>query len=61
MQMKPYLLDQEVFSFIDGSNSCPSPHVLVTDGVSLQVSQLFLRWKQQDQPNALSGAHLSKL
>jgi hypothetical protein len=47
--MKPYLLGQGVFGFVDGSNSCPSPHILAADGVSLQVSQLFLRWKQQDQ------------
>jgi hypothetical protein len=49
MQMKPYLLGQEVFSFVDGSNSCPSPHIPAADGVSLQVSQHFLRWKQQNQ------------
>jgi len=49
MQMKPYLLGQGVFGFVDGSNSCLSPHILATDGVSLQVSQHFLRWKQQDQ------------
>jgi len=49
MQMKPYLLGQGVFGFVDGSNSCPSPHILVADGVSLQVSQHFLHWKQQDQ------------
>jgi hypothetical protein len=49
MQMKPYLLGQGVFGFVDGSNSCPSPHILDADGVSLQVSQHFLRWKQQDQ------------
>jgi hypothetical protein len=46
IQMKPYLLGQGVFGFVDGSNSCPSPHILAADGVSLQVSQLFLRWKQ---------------
>ena len=49
MQMKPYLLGQGVFGFVDGSNSCPSPHILAADGVSLQVSQSFLHWKQQDQ------------
>jgi len=49
MQMKPYLLGQGVFGFVDGSNSCPSPHILAADGVSLQVSQLFLHWKQHDQ------------
>jgi len=47
--MKSYLLGQGVFGFVDGSNSCPSPHVLATNGTSLQVNQFFLRWKQQDQ------------
>ena len=49
MQMKPYLLGQGVFGFVDGSNSCPSPHVLTVGGTSLQVNQFFLRWKQHDQ------------
>jgi hypothetical protein len=49
MQMLPYLLGQGVFGFVDGSNTCPSPHVLVGDGTSLQVNPLFLHWKQQDQ------------
>jgi hypothetical protein len=43
MQMKSYLLGQGVFGYVNGSNSCPSPHILAADGVSLQVSQLFLR------------------
>ena len=47
--MKSYLLGQGVFSFVDGSNSCPSPHVLVADDTSLQVNEFFLRWKQHDQ------------
>jgi hypothetical protein len=38
MQMKPYLLGQGLFGFVDGSNSCPSPHIPTADGVSLQVS-----------------------
>jgi len=49
MQMKSYLLGQGVFGFVDGLNSCPSSHVLVIDGTSLQVNQSFLCWKQQDQ------------
>jgi len=49
MQMKSYLLGQGVFSFVDGSNSCPSPHVLAADDTSLQVNEFFVRWKQQDQ------------
>jgi len=49
MQMLSYLLGQGVFGFVDGSNTCPSPHVLAGDGTSLQVNPIFLRWKQQDQ------------
>jgi hypothetical protein len=40
MQMLPYLLGQGVFGF-DGSNTCPSTHVLAHDGISLQVNPLF--------------------
>jgi len=49
MQMLPYLLGQGVFGFVDGSNTCPSTHVLAHDGISLQVNPLFQNWKQQDQ------------
>ena len=35
MQMKPYLLGQGVFGFVDGSNSCPSPHIPAADGATL--------------------------
>ena len=41
MQMKPYLIGQGVFSFVDGSNPCPSSHAPTTATV--------LAWKQQDQ------------
>jgi hypothetical protein len=46
MQMLPYLLGQGVFGFVDGSNTCPSTHVLAHDGISLQVNLLFQTWKQ---------------
>jgi hypothetical protein len=49
MQMLPYLLGQGVFGFVDGSNTCPSTHVLAHDGISLQVNPPFQTWKQQDQ------------
>jgi len=49
IQMLPYLLGQGVFGFVDGSNTCPSTHVLAHDGISLQVNPLFQTWKQQDQ------------
>jgi len=50
MQMKPYLLDQGVFHFVDGLVSCPPSHV--SDGSadsSSTISPSFLCWKQQDQ------------
>jgi hypothetical protein len=49
MQMLPYLLSQGVFGFVNGSNTCPSPHVLARYDTSLHVNPLFLRWKQHDQ------------
>ena len=52
MQMKPYLIGQGVFSFVDGSTMCPSPHsdVSVTSpAFSCGFSPTFLTWKQQDQ------------
>jgi hypothetical protein len=50
MQMKPYLLDQGVFHFVDGSVSCPPSHVFYCfDGSSSTINPSFLRWKQQDQ------------
>jgi hypothetical protein len=52
MQMKPYLIGQGVFSFVDGSMMCPSPHNDVSS-TSLAFSSgfppAFLTWKQQDQ------------
>jgi len=50
MQMKPYLLGQGVFHFVDGSVPCPSSHVVDgSDGSSSAINPSFLRWKQQDQ------------
>jgi len=50
MQMKPYLLGQGVFHFLDGSVSCPPSHVSDSSaGSSSTISPSFLRWKQQDQ------------
>jgi len=53
--MKPYLIGQSVFSFVDGFFSCPSPHVMSSDDSAASVifgsgiNQTFLLWKQQDQ------------
>lgn len=44
MQMKPYLIGQGVFLFVDGSTPCPSSHASATSSCSM-----VLAWKQQDQ------------
>jgi hypothetical protein len=50
MQIKPYLLGQGVFHFVDGLVSCPPSHVSnCCDGSSSTIKPSFLRWKQQDQ------------
>jgi hypothetical protein len=65
MQMKPYLIDQGIFSFFDGSFPCPSPQVLSSDASATSVifgfgiNQAFLTWKQQNQ--LILGALLSSL
>jgi len=48
--MKPYLLGQGVFHFVDGSVSCPPSHIFDSSaGSSSTISPSFLRWKKQDQ------------
>ena len=50
MQMKPYLLGQGVFHFVDGSLPCPLSHMIDASAGSFSaISPSFLRWKQQDQ------------
>jgi hypothetical protein len=50
MQMKPYLLGQGVFHFIDGSVPCPPSHIFDNSaGSSSIISPSFVCWKQQDQ------------
>jgi len=50
MQMKPYLLGQGVFHFVDGSVPYPPSHVFDSSvSSSLTISLSFLRWKQHDQ------------
>jgi hypothetical protein len=48
MQMKPYLIGQGVFSFVDGLTMCCSPHndVFATSpAFSFGFSLAFLTWK----------------
>jgi hypothetical protein len=55
MQMKPYLIGQGVFSFVDGSTPCPSSHDFSSTASAVSATfnsepcQAFLAWKQQDQ------------
>jgi hypothetical protein len=50
MQMKPYLLGQGVFHFIDGLVSCPPSHVFDSPASSSSAINLsFFHWNQQDQ------------
>jgi len=50
MQMKPYLLGQGVFHFVDGLVSCHPSHIFYSFiGFSSTINLSFLRWKQQDQ------------
>jgi hypothetical protein len=50
MQMKPYLIGQSVFHFVDCSVPCPSSHVSDgSDGSSSTINLSFLCWKQHDQ------------
>jgi hypothetical protein len=48
MQMKPYLLGQGVYSFVDGSLSCPPSHIISSSSVVHVPNPAFMSWKQQD-------------
>ena len=57
--MKPYLLGQGVYAFVDGSYCCPALYVPATDTTAVGINPLFLSWKQQDQ--LIMSALLSSL
>jgi hypothetical protein len=59
MQMKPFLLGQGVFPFVDGSLPCPPSHVISVDTSLPTVNASYLSWKQQD--HLLMSALLSSL
>jgi hypothetical protein len=48
MQMKPLLLGQGVYSFVDGTSLCPPSHPVYTATSSLSINHAYLSWKQQD-------------
>ena len=47
MQMKPFLLGQDVYPFIDGTSPCPPSHLASTATSSLSVNLVYFSWKQQ--------------
>ncbi|KAL3571040.1 hypothetical protein D5086_028289 [Populus alba] len=49
MQIKPYLLIQGVYAFLNGSYPCPALYVTATNTVAPDINPFFLLWKQQDQ------------
>jgi len=50
MQMKPYLIGQGVFHFVNGLVSCPPSYIFDNSvGSSFTISPSFLCWKQHDQ------------
>jgi len=60
MQMKPYLLGQGAFHFVDSLVLCPSSHVFYgSTGSSSTTNPSFLYWKQYDQ--LILSAFLSSL
>jgi len=59
MQMKPFLLGQGVFPFVNGSLPCPPSHVISVDTSLPTVNASYLSWKQQD--HLLMSALLSSL
>jgi len=47
MQMKPFLLRQGVYLFVDGTSPCP-PHLASVATSSPSVNPAYLSWKPQD-------------
>jgi hypothetical protein len=59
MQMKPFLLSQGVYSFVDGTSTCPPFHLESAAVSSSSVNPAYLTWKQQD--HLIISALLSSL
>jgi len=50
MQMKPYLIGQGIFHFVNDLLWCPPSHVSdCSDGSSSAINPFFIHWKQYDQ------------
>jgi hypothetical protein len=59
MQMKSFLLGQGVYSFVDGTSTCPPSHLESAVVSSSSVNPAYLTWKQQD--HLIMSALLSSL
>jgi hypothetical protein len=57
--MKPFLLGQGIFPFVDGSLPCPPSHLISVDTSLPTVNASYLSWKQQD--HLIISALLSSL
>jgi len=57
--MKSFLLGQGVYSFIDGTSTCPPSHLESVAVSSSSVNLAYLTWKQQD--HLIMSALLSSL
>jgi hypothetical protein len=49
MQMKPYLLGQGVYFYVDGSFLCPPAYISSAGMPLFNLNPSYLSWKQQDQ------------
>jgi hypothetical protein len=59
VQMKPFLLGQGVFPFVDGSLPCPLSHLIYVETSLPTINASYLSWKQQD--HLIMSALLSSL
>ena len=57
--MKPFLLGQGVYSFVDGTSPCPPSHQASVVTSTLFVNPAYFSWKQQD--HLIMSALLSSL
>jgi hypothetical protein len=57
--MKPFHLGQGVYSFVDGTSTCPLSHLEAAAVSSSSVNPAYLTWKQQD--HLIMSALLSSL
>ena len=57
--MKSFLFGQGVYSFVDGTSTCPPSHLESAAVFSSSVNPTYLTWKQQD--HLIMSALLSSL